>query len=468
MLLFVLVLTVMLTSCGPTPASTSVLSPTGLVPISPLSASPTANLTPSPLPVIALEPTRTLEIARTPSPTSTPPVSPTPSPVLSVTPIVHIVKPGDTLAMIAHEYGSSVRAIAKANGIINPDLILAGQRLIIPGEGALQTPTSAPTLTFPTMVSLTPVREHVLLAPMSHDWQKWNNCAPTAVSMALSYYGLGRTQFEIARELRGNERDVHVNPYEIVDYIKRLGLEAIWRINGDIDSLMLLVSNGIPVLVQQWLVRPGNDLAGHYRVVRGYDRVARVIIVNDSYTGANVRLSYEEFQEVWRPFNRCYIPIYPKDREPVVREILGVEYDDEIMYLQGLGSAQREVEKNPDDAYAWFNLGDDYLALGEYQRAVEAYERAMQIGLPWRMLWYQFGPIVAYNRIGAYEKVLAETASVLAKAPNIEELHYERGNAYLGLGKREEAIAEYELALWYNPHFVEARRALAEIKESNR
>ena len=40
---------------------------------------------------------------------------------------------GDTLNRIARRCGSSVAAIARASGVRNPNLILVGQRLVIPG-----------------------------------------------------------------------------------------------------------------------------------------------------------------------------------------------------------------------------------------------------------------------------------------------------------------------------------------------
>jgi LysM repeat protein len=45
----------------------------------------------------------------------------------------HIVKPGETLDGIAAMYGVSAQAIAAANKLVNPDLIYAGQTLVIPG-----------------------------------------------------------------------------------------------------------------------------------------------------------------------------------------------------------------------------------------------------------------------------------------------------------------------------------------------
>lgn len=45
---------------------------------------------------------------------------------------VHVVKPGETLLMIASIYGTTPEAIAQANGLTNPNWIYVGQTLRIP------------------------------------------------------------------------------------------------------------------------------------------------------------------------------------------------------------------------------------------------------------------------------------------------------------------------------------------------
>lgn len=299
---------------------------------------------------------------------------------------------------------------------------------------------------------------------MSHEYQKLNNCGPVALAMTLSYYGIERTQFDIAPLVKGSEKDKNVSPEEMVAYLIKEGLKAKSRVNGDIEILMALVSNGIPVIVQQWLERPHDKvLVGHYRVVRGYDRRAETIIVNDPYKGAQLSFSFELFDERWRAFNRRYIPAYPPHQEAMVKAILGADWEHEAMYRRALAAVQREAEENTEDAYAWFNLGDDHLALGEYVEAAQAYERALQIGFPSHFLWYQYGPLEAYNALGEYEKTVALSAEVLAMVSDIEEIRYQRGLAYLGLGEKEKARAEFELALKYNPSFSRAKEALEGI-----
>lgn len=48
---------------------------------------------------------------------------------------VHYVRHGETLFSIGRWYGVSPWAIANANGLVNPNYIYTGQRLVIPGYG---------------------------------------------------------------------------------------------------------------------------------------------------------------------------------------------------------------------------------------------------------------------------------------------------------------------------------------------
>lgn len=61
----------------------------------------------------------------------------------------HVIQPGDSLFRIALQYGVTVDAIVQANNIVNPNLIIAGQELIIPGvDGpASGQPAPAPVAT---------------------------------------------------------------------------------------------------------------------------------------------------------------------------------------------------------------------------------------------------------------------------------------------------------------------------------
>ena len=61
----------------------------------------------------------------------------------------YVVQWGDTLSSIARQFGTTVQAIVDANNIANPNLIYAGQTLIIPGGNPPPPPPPGPTVTPP-------------------------------------------------------------------------------------------------------------------------------------------------------------------------------------------------------------------------------------------------------------------------------------------------------------------------------
>jgi LysM repeat protein len=69
---------------------------------------------------------------------------------------VYIVQPGDTLFDIAYRFRTTVAAISQLNGIVNPNQILVGQRLVLPVPSTTPTPTPVVTAT-PVAPTATPV-----------------------------------------------------------------------------------------------------------------------------------------------------------------------------------------------------------------------------------------------------------------------------------------------------------------------
>jgi LysM repeat protein len=63
---------------------------------------------------------------------------------------VHVVQRGENLFRIALRYGTTVQALAAANGIVNTNHVYAGQRLVIPGSSS--APPSTPPASGSTYV----------------------------------------------------------------------------------------------------------------------------------------------------------------------------------------------------------------------------------------------------------------------------------------------------------------------------
>ncbi|MGC8946236.1 MAG: LysM peptidoglycan-binding domain-containing protein [Anaerolineae bacterium] len=108
--------------------------------------------------------TPTPSATMTPSPTATavptiPPPSPTPGPLL------HTVRPGETLASIAAAYGVSLAELIAANHIQDPNFIQAGQVLVIPEVAVTPPPVASPEPAPTPGPTPPPIRRPVLPTP---------------------------------------------------------------------------------------------------------------------------------------------------------------------------------------------------------------------------------------------------------------------------------------------------------------
>jgi LysM repeat protein len=70
---------------------------------------------------------------------------------MTPTPVIYVIKQGDTLLPIARRFGVTVADIQEANGISDPRRLRIGQEIIIPVKAGDGPPTSVPT---PTPVAL--------------------------------------------------------------------------------------------------------------------------------------------------------------------------------------------------------------------------------------------------------------------------------------------------------------------------
>jgi tetratricopeptide (TPR) repeat protein len=361
----------------------------------------------------------------------------------------------------------------------------------LPTSVPAQEPTPSPMPQLPVMVEPTPLptatavpmavntyqppQPAMQLSGFQHFWQTWNNCGPATLASNLSYYGSTLDQADIGDVLRRYADDKNVSPEELVAYAQGQGYMAQLRVNGSADLARTLISNGIPLLIETWLEDEPDNGMGHYRLLTGYDDTAQRWVIYDSYVSTNlvnadpniyqgIYLSYQQTEAWWKIFNRTYVLVYPPDRDALVRSILGDAYDEGIMWQAAIATAQAEIAANPADAYAYFNLGSDLVQMGDYAGAATAFDQARAIGLPWRMLWYQFGPFIAYTQVGRYQEVIdLGQATLTSAAGGIEEIHYWRGRAMASLGDTANAQAEWNQALVLNPDFLPAQQALAGI-----
>jgi tetratricopeptide (TPR) repeat protein len=374
----------------------------------------------------------------TPAATRTLPPQPT------VTPIAPLPTATLAPAEVPTSEPTPVQIVPAQNPIVIPSLAAPGAK-----QAARSTPASNQGI-------------DVLLTGAKQEYQLWNNCGPATLSMNLGFLGWQGSQVDAAKFLKPDQEDKNVSPYQMVEYARSVGFNALERVNGTPELVKAMLRVGVPVLIEKGF-EPEDDLGwmGHYELIVGFNDLKQEFIAMDSYLGPYQAVPYDQFDKYWRQFNRTYLAIYPNDKAEQVTALLGDQLDDVTMWTGSLAAAQQEAAANPNDPFAWFNLGTSYVALQDWPNAAAAYDHARQLGLPWRMTWYQFGWFDAYLRTGRYEDVLALADATIKVTPNIEEMFYYKGMALQALGNFDAARSQFELALKYNPNFEPARQALA-------
>lgn len=306
-----------------------------------------------------------------------------------------------------------------------------------------------------------------ILASGYHIYQTFNNCAPAALSMAFSYYGISKTQEELASDLRpynnlaGDNDDKSTPPLELAGRAEKEGLIPYYRPNGDIELLKKFIANDIPVVVRT-LLYIDKDYA-HYRVIKGYDDKKGMIVQDDSLEGKNKYFSYQKFMALWQPFNYAYLVLVSPDKKEIVESIIGEDLNKKNAWQKAIRRSEDELTLNPNDRNARFNLAVANFYLGDYSSSVKEFEK-IEKQLPRHTIWYQIEPIQAYFALGDYDRVFSLSENILNDNNKaFTELYLLRGRSHLSRGENELARSEFEKAVFYNKNSEEAQRALDSI-----
>lgn len=357
-----------------------------------------------------------------------------------------------------------------------------------------QTPTPLPAIGSPTSVSptLTPTftptptasrqpppaasrLEGLVITP-----QKFNNCGPTNLSMVLNYYGVADDQFDIAAIIRPTYDDRNVSPEEMAYYVNEFTpLRAALHRGGDRETLQRLLAAGYPVIIETGLLLSEREgWMGHYLTLIGYNSTREHFISLDTFRGpwdgSGRADSFAWVEEYWFHFNNAFLVVYPAEAAAKIAELVGVERQNPLTMWQLVAEqAEQATRREPENGFAWFNLGSSLTRLGNltgeaayYANATAAFDQARLAGLPWRMLWYQFEMYEAYLGNGRYEDVLTLTAATAQSGgAYVEETHLYRGYALVATNQPEAARAAFNQAISLNPNSATGRAAQAALSQ---
>jgi tetratricopeptide (TPR) repeat protein len=349
-----------------------------------------------------------------------------------------------------------------------------------PTQSPTEKPTSAPIATSTPGSTPTPVAtptalpQSINLGAPSWEYQTPNNCGPATLSMYLRSHNWEGNQENISDLLKPITADRNVNVEELVHYVRTQAgwLNAEYRVGGNIELMKRFLAAGLPVMIEEGELLDGqywpddDQWAGHYLLLTGYDESTQTFIAQDSFRAPDRNVPYQSVEENWQAFNYVYLLVFRSEQTELVKSILGEDWDPDINRQKALTLAESQTIQDPNNAFTWFNLGSNQVYFENYSEAGQAYDTARQIGLPQRMMRYQFGPYFAYFFSGRNDDLLALTDYALQRTPNSEESLLWRGWGKYRAGQTSGAIEDFQAALEKNPFYQDAQYAL-EFVNSN-
>jgi hypothetical protein len=342
-------------------------------------------------------------------------------------------------------------------------------RLPSPTSGVTPTPELVATPIPPTH-TLAPPPPQAMLGSPPYEKQTANNCGPAALSMMLHMVGWSGSQKDISDVIKPVNGDRNVNPEEMAFWVRNYAgwLRIEYRVGGDVETLKRLISSGFPVIVEGttslnpddtgW---PDDDLwAAHYLLLTGYDDGAQIFTTQDPYRGPDKTIAYEQLESEWKPFNYVYMIVYLPEQEEQIKTLLGSNWDATLNRQNALAQAETATVEDPEDAFAWFNVGSNLVYFERYFEANDAYDKARDLGLPQRMFRYQFGPFIANFHAHRTEDLLALTDYALQRTEMSEEGWLWHGWALYRQGDTNGAVENWRRALSVRPGYEDALYAL--------
>jgi tetratricopeptide (TPR) repeat protein len=127
----------------------------------------------------------------------------------------------------------------------------------------------------------------------------------------------------------------------------------------------------------------------------------------------------------------------------------GIVYVELGQWDKAIVDYTRAIEIDPQYKDAYFNRGIAYGDLEQWNEAIVDYTRTIELDPQYKNAYDTRG--VAYANLGQWDKAIADNTRALEIDPGLTNAYDNRGVAYVNLGQRDKAIADYFNAIRSDP-----------------
>ncbi len=134
----------------------------------------------------------------------------------------------------------------------------------------------------------------------------------------------------------------------------------------------------------------------------------------------------------------------------------GAAYQRNIVWKDDLSLWSDVVKKSPRKDRPYNNLGQAYLGNREFYQAIPFLKESLRLNPYFSYAHYNLG--IAYQGIGLYDEAITEYQKALygTRQPYFAKVHNNLGVCYFIKGRTDMAIEEFKQAIEINPYFSDA------------
>lgn len=171
------------------------------------------------------------------------------------------------------------------------------------------------------------------------------------------------------------------------------------------------------------------------------------------YLGFQALASYNRVN-VWKDSTTLWLDAVKKNPSIIGYYNLGNAYREIKNYDEALNAYQKALRINRVYAAAWNNIGVTYADLKKYNVALPAFEKAHALKPEDAVTLLNRAN--NYKACGMMDKALADYNQLTRMDSSNSEIFFQRGSAYISIGNLINAVVDLNKAISLNPHYSEA------------
>lgn len=132
----------------------------------------------------------------------------------------------------------------------------------------------------------------------------------------------------------------------------------------------------------------------------------------------------------------------------------GEAFDSAGDYRKAIEDYNSAIELNPKDPETYNNRGNAFASIGNYPQAFEGYSKAIELNPQYARAFYNRGNTYLY--ISNYRQAIEDYSRAIELNPIDPQAYNNRGNAFDSIGNYPQAIEDYSKAIELNPQYAQA------------